>query len=275
MTGGTQAPASPAQAYQEYFGPAIFEPLAARVLEAAPPGRARRVLDVACGTGILTRGLAAAIGAGGEVTGVDVNPGMLEVARARPGAGAAVDYRHGDATALDEPDASYDAVYCQQGLQFFPDRAAGVREMRRVLRDRGYAVVVVWQALDEHPLYAALADAEEPHLAALGAEIGRAELEAPFSLGESGELEALLREAGFAAVRTQVASVEAIFPDADHFVDRMEFAYAAVVPRLAADPEAFTDFLEAIRSDTADIVADHRRGDAVVVPMRTTIAVAR
>jgi len=274
MSSDTDAPATPAQAYQEYFGPAIFGPLAAQVLAVAPPRPGDRVLDIACGTGILTRRLAEAAGASGQIVGVDLNPAMLDVARARTAAGSPVEYRQGDGTALDLPAATFDAVYCQQGLQFFPDRAAGCREMGRVLRDGGQAVVATWRGLDHHPLYAALADAEEPHLAALGVEIGRAELEAPFSLGDPDELAALIRGAGFGDVRVHAVSIEARFADADHFVERMEYAYAAVIPLFAEDPTAFAAYLQAIGSDTRQIVADHRDGDTVVVPMHANIAVA-
>lgn len=71
--------------------------------------------------------------------------------------------RQGDATSLDLPDDAFDLVLCQQGLQFFPERAAAVREMRRVLTDEGRVVLNVWQALDRHPVYEALCDAEAPY----------------------------------------------------------------------------------------------------------------
>ncbi|HVL06434.1 MAG TPA: methyltransferase domain-containing protein [Acidimicrobiales bacterium] len=274
MSNDTDAPDTPARAYQEYFGPAIFEPLAVQVLAVAPPRTGDRVLEVACGTGILARRLAGTAGANGRITGVDVNPAMLDVARTLAASGAPVEYRQGDGTALDLPRATFDAVYCQQGLQFFPDRAAGAREMRRVLRDGGRAVVATWRGLDHHPLYAALADAEEPHLAALGVEVSRAELEAPFSLGDPDELAALLRDAGFTDVVVHDVSIEARFADADHFVERMEFAYAAVIPQFAEDRAAFAAYLQAIAGDTGQIVADHRDGDTVVVPMHANIAVA-
>ncbi|HSK27142.1 MAG TPA: methyltransferase domain-containing protein [Jiangellales bacterium] len=265
---------TPAHAYQRYFGPAIFEPLAAQVVARVPPRAGERVLDVACGTGILTRRLAEAAGPGGSIVGIDINPAMLDVARTLTATGAAVEYRQADGTALAEPSAAYDAVYCQQGLQFFPDRAAGSREMRRVVREGGRAVVVTWRGLDRHPLYAALADAEEPHLAALGVDIGRAELEAPFSLGDPDELAAVLRDAGFADVAVRGVSIEACFADADHFVERMEYAYAAVIPQFARSRASFDAYLEAIARDTARVVADHRRRDVVVVPMHATVAVA-
>ena len=265
-------PTSPADAYQAYYGPAIFEPLSDRVLAIAAPSPGDRVLEVASGTGILTRKLAAATGPAGRVVGVDLNPKMVEVATDLGGTG--IEYQQGDGTALGLPDAEFDAVYCQQGLQFFPDRAAGTREMRRLLDRGGRAVVVCWHGLDAHPLFGALADAEEPHLAAAGVEVDRAELVAPFSLGDRHDLEALLTNAGFANVQLHELSIEARFADGDRFVERMEFAYAAVIPQFAENPAAFAAYLESISEETRDIVASYRRGDEVVVPMHTNLAVA-
>jgi SAM-dependent methyltransferase len=273
----TETP-NPAQAYQSYFGPAIFEPLAERVLAVAPPAAGEHVIDVACGTGIVARRAAAPAGAGGRVVGIDINPAMIETARAieLDGDGSApIEYRQGDGTALDESSGAYDLAYCHQGLQFFPDRPAGAGELRRVVRDGGRAVVAVWQGIDRHPLYAALADAEEPHLAALGVSLSRQELIAPFSLGDAGELCDLLNEAGFADVEVVTESIEARFPDADRFVERLEYAYAAVVPAFAQDPAAFHAYLERIAAETKDVVGEYRAGDEVVVPMHANIAVAR
>jgi SAM-dependent methyltransferase len=272
----TQTP-NPTEAYQSYFGPAIFEPLTERVLAVAAPAAGERVIDVACGTGILTRRAAAHARPRGRVVGVDINPAMIETARAiePDDASAPIEYRESDGTALDEPRGAYDVAYCQQGLQFFPDRAAGAAELRRVVRDGGRAVVAVWQGIDRHPLYAALADAEEPHLAALGVSLSREELIAPFSLGDADELRDLLTRAGFADIELTTDSIEARFADADRFVERLEYAYAAVVPAFAQDPAAFQAYLERIAADTQGVVEEYRAGDEVVVPMHANIAVAR
>ena len=122
------AGSGPAQ-YERYQVPSLFQPLAERLLAAIPLRMGERVLDVACGTGIVARLAAQQIGTTGLVTGVDLNPGMLEVARAHtPVAGAAVDWREGDAGALPCDDESYQVVLCQQGLPVLPGstpRAAG------------------------------------------------------------------------------------------------------------------------------------------------------
>jgi SAM-dependent methyltransferase len=267
---------TPAHAYQDYFVPAIFEPLAAQVLGCAAPEPGDRCLDLACGTGVVARALAARVGPAGRVVGVDVNPMMLEVARTVSAPEEPrIEWCQGDATDLDLADRSFDVVSCQQALQFFPDRAAGAREMKRVLVPGGRAVVAVWEGIDRHPMYEALADAEEPHLAALGVELTREELIAPFTLGDAHDLRDLLAGAGFEDVRVVQRSIDARFATPERFVERMEFAYAAVIPQFAESPEAFEAYLDVVTKETTGIVERYRQGDHIVVPMHANVAIAR
>jgi ubiquinone/menaquinone biosynthesis C-methylase UbiE len=114
-----QVAGNAAEIYEEYLVPAIFEPWARNLLDRAAPRPGERVLDVACGSGIVARLAAEQVGAAGTVVGVDINPGMIAVARKNAGA-AGVEWKEGNATALPLPDGSFDLVTCQQGLQFFP-----------------------------------------------------------------------------------------------------------------------------------------------------------
>jgi ubiquinone/menaquinone biosynthesis C-methylase UbiE len=272
----TDQTVNPARAYQDYYGPAIFEPLAGQVLARATPADGDHVLDVACGTGIVTRRAATAAGPRGRAVGVDISPVMLEVAGAidPPAGSAPIDLLEGDGSALDLPDETFDLSYCQQGLQFFPDRPAAASEMRRVLRDGGRAVIAVWRSLDHHPLYEALAAAEQPHLAAIDPDLSSDGLTTPFSFGDPEALRRLLVDAGFARVEITGATIEARFSDADHFVERLEFAYTAVDPAFGTDPATFRDYVDAVAADTSDVVEEHRDGDHVVVPMHANVAVA-
>ena len=100
-----------------------------------------RVLDVGCGTGVLARAAADRVAADGQVTGLDLNEGMLAVAqRLRP----QIDWRQGDATHLPFADESFDVVMSQFALMYFPDRPAALKEMARVLRPGGRLVIAVW-----------------------------------------------------------------------------------------------------------------------------------
>ena len=122
------------EAYERHLVPAIFAPWATVLLELARLQPGERVLDAACGTGVVARAATSRVGAAGTVTGVDLNPGMLDVARAVSGeAGQAIAWREGDLAALPFADGAFDVVLCQQGLQFFPDCLAALQEMRRVL----------------------------------------------------------------------------------------------------------------------------------------------
>lgn len=265
---------TPPQAYAQYFVPAIFQPLSALLVEQAAPRPGERVLDLACGTGVVARRVAPLVSETGAVVGVDISPGMLDVARGQPPpSGAVVQWLTGDAGALDLPAAAFDLVLCQQGLQFFPDRLQALREVRRVLVDAGRLVLAVWHSLDEHPLFAALADAELPYLHELGASPD--DVGVPFSLGDRAELRALLDAAGFGDATVTARSIQARFAAPERFVERMELAYAAVVPRLAEDQDAFARFVDTIIRATRPVVERYRQGDALVVPMHTNVVVAR
>lgn len=118
-TSAFQAQIDAATAYEEFFVPALFQEWAQRVVTAAQLQPGQRVLDVACGTGVLAREAAERVGAAGTVVGLDPNPGMLTVAKRRaPG----VEWREGTAEAFPYPDTSFDAVVSQFGLMFFTNR---------------------------------------------------------------------------------------------------------------------------------------------------------
>ncbi|MFV9633059.1 class I SAM-dependent methyltransferase [Mycobacterium neumannii] len=131
-----------AENYARDFVPLIPAPLAGDLIEVAAPEPGEYVVDIACGTGVVTRLAAERVGTTGKVVGVDLNPGMLEVARttAAP-SGAVIEWREGSAEALPLADESYDLVLCQLGLMFFPDRPAAAREMRRVLSPGGRVAI--------------------------------------------------------------------------------------------------------------------------------------
>jgi ubiquinone/menaquinone biosynthesis C-methylase UbiE len=162
--------------YEREMVPRLFAPWAELHLRAADLRAGDRVLDVACGTGVVARRAAAAVGPAGRAVGLDFNEVMLTTARASDSDGA-VEWRQGDAQELPFDDGSFDAVSCQHGVMFFPDRAKALREMRRVLRPGGRVVVSVWSGLDGAPGYAALSDALVRHV---GPEAGHLP---PFTMG--------------------------------------------------------------------------------------------
>ena len=137
------------QLYDEYFVPLIFEPYAIDLSARTAAKRPGRVLEVAAGTGAVTRHLAADLPAASAIVATDLNPGMI--ARAREvGAARPVEWRTADAMQLPFDDASFDAVVCQFGVMFFPDRGAAFAEARRVLRPGGTFLFNAWDRIEEN-----------------------------------------------------------------------------------------------------------------------------
>ncbi|MEQ8330393.1 MAG: methyltransferase domain-containing protein [Longimicrobiales bacterium] len=200
-----QAEIDGAAAYEALHVPALFEEWTPRVLDAAEVGRGHRVLDVACGTGVLARAAAARTGEGGSITGVDPNPGMLTVA-GRLSVG--IRWVEGAAEDLPAEDASFDRVVSQFGMMFFTDRRAAIEEMLRVLVPGGRLAVAVWGSLDDTPAYARAVGLLDRMA---GPDAANA-LRAPFVMGDRAGLEDLMRQAGAADVRGITRTGRARFP---------------------------------------------------------------
>jgi len=187
--------------YERYKVPRLLHPLALLLLERVPLRAGQRVLDVACGTGIVARLAAARIGPTGTVIGLDLNEGMLAVARAHaPEAGAPIEWKQGDASELPFADAAFDVVLCQQGFQFFPDKPAALRQMRRVLAPGGIVALNVFGAPNRYN--AALAEALAKYV---DEKVAMRSL-APYALRDVDALRAIVKAAGFAdaEIRTSV-----------------------------------------------------------------------
>ena len=143
--GQWQVAGSAPEIYERELVPAVFGPWAPILIELVDPKPGDRVIDIACGTGIVAGLAAAKVGPTGIVAGVDLNPGMLSVARTLRSSDDAASVRWQEASAdrLPFPDGSFDIAYCQLGLQFFADRPAALREMRRVLSSTGQLALMV------------------------------------------------------------------------------------------------------------------------------------
>lgn len=132
---------SPPENYERYFVPAIGEPVARDLIDRAALRAGERVLDVACGTGIVARLAAEQVGETGTVAGLDVNPGMLAVARSVTPPETSIDWHEASAEDMPLPDDVFDVVLCQMGLQFMADKPAALSEMRRVLAPGGRIIL--------------------------------------------------------------------------------------------------------------------------------------
>jgi ubiquinone/menaquinone biosynthesis C-methylase UbiE len=232
-----QVQASAAEIYDEFFVPALFAQWPPQVLEAARVTPGQRILDVACGTGVLARAAARQVGSAGKVVGLDVNEGMLAVARRHE---AGVEWRQGRAEALPFEAESFDAVLSQFGLMFFDDARQALREMLRVVRRGGRIAVAVWDSLERAPGYEAMSGLLRR---LFGEEIADA-LRAPYCLGDTKALAALCAEAGLRNVAIETFEGTARFPSIASWVhtdikgwtlaDRIDDAQYA---RLAAEAE--------------------------------------
>jgi SAM-dependent methyltransferase len=129
--------------YERFFVPAIPAPLATELIDIAALRPGERVLDVACGTGVVARLAAERVGATGTVAGIDLNPGMLAVARSVTPPGMVIEWHQSSAEAMPLPDEAFDVVLCKMGIQFVPDKLAALREMQRVLAPGGRLIINV------------------------------------------------------------------------------------------------------------------------------------
>lgn len=189
--------ANPAENYQKYFVPAIGAPIAEDLVATAALQLGERVLDVACGTGVVTRLAAARVGAAGSTTGLDVHPGMLAVARSATPPDLSIDWRESDAESMPLPDGAFDVVLCQMGLQFVSGKLSALREMRRVLASGGRAVINV--PGPKPPLFAVLTDALSRYIGPQAAAFA----DRVFSMHDVDELTELVRAGGFRDVQIE------------------------------------------------------------------------
>lgn len=205
-----QVIATAAEVYQELFVPALFSEWAPRVADALRLRSGARVLDVACGTGVLAREIHSRLGGAG-VVGLDKNRGMLAVAgRQNPD----ITWQLGEAEQLPFENASFDAVGCQFGVMFFENRSGAVAEMVRVLRPAGSLVCTAWARLEDTPAYARLVAL----LCNLFGEAVAAALKVPFSLGDRAALSRVFHDAGIERFELSTRVGMARFPSIREWV---------------------------------------------------------
>jgi SAM-dependent methyltransferase len=148
------------QLYESHLVPLIFEPYAADLQQRVGSMNVRRILEVAAGTGVVTRALASLTKEGVSIVATDLNQAMLDQAAA-VGTARPVEWRQADAMALPFADGEFDAVVCQFGVMFFPDKAAAFAEARRVLRPGGAFIFNTWDRISENEFADAVTTALE------------------------------------------------------------------------------------------------------------------
>jgi ubiquinone/menaquinone biosynthesis C-methylase UbiE len=266
-----QVAGSAPEVYERELVPAVFGVWAPILVELAQPRSSERVLDVACGTGVVARIAATRVGPSGTVVGIDLNPGMLSVARSVVSpdsrSGGQLQWQEASADKLPFPDGSFNVVYCQLGLQFFADRPAALREMRRVLGTEGRLALMVWRGMHESPGFAVLADALQRHVGQAAAAIMRA----PFGLSNADELEALVRAAGFQNVAIQQRSGTVRFPSVERFV----LSYVAGSPLAGPVSQADDAARAALITDVRNALGKFTSNDELAFPIAAHLLSAR
>jgi SAM-dependent methyltransferase len=219
---------SVAATYEEIYVPRIFIPWARLLIDRARLKPAETLLDVATGPGTVARLAAERVGRQGRVVGTDLSPAMVEIARAKPTSSesAAIEYLVAPAAPLPVDDGAFDLVTCQQGLQFFPDRGAALREMHRALKPGGRLVAAVWREIALQPSFAAIDAALRECLPAQAAE----PFGAPFRWPSADDLRAALEDGGFEDVAIEEHHLPLVY----------EGGISQALSTLAASPVATT-----------------------------------
>jgi len=250
---------------QALVGP-LFTPFVEPLFGDVGLGPGDRVLDIACGTGIVARLAKERLGAAGTVVGVDLNAQMLAVARK---VAPAVDWREGDAGALPLHEGeAFDVVLCQQGFQFFPDRAAAARQMHRALAKGGRLAVSTWRSDEELPVLRELRDIAERHVGPIA--------DRRHGLGDPGPIAAALEEAGFQEVRSKRFSRTVRFDDGAVFVRLNAMALIGMSASSGSlDGEDRERVLGAIARDSASLVTRHTDEAGFAYEIGTNVVLAK
>ena len=199
--------------YDRHLGPAFFEPYAENLLSLLPQKEYDAVLELACGTGIVTRQLRDRLPAKTRLVASDLNPAMFEYASRKFKPGEKVEWREADAAALPFADEEFDAALCQFGFMFVPDKDAAFRESCRVLKSGGVLLFNVWDSLEHnevtklaHETIASFFPQDPPKF-----------YETPFGYHDQNVIRQALQKAGFAEVESFVVKLPCRSSSPEHF----------------------------------------------------------
>lgn len=252
--------------YERWLVHPLFSPFAEMTLDEVKLSDADRVLDIACGTGIVARLARGRLRNGERVVGVDLSAEMLAVARALA---PDIDWREGNAVDLPLRNGErFSVVVCQQGLQFVADKAAAAAQMRRALAGNGRLAVTTWRSDDEIPFFAELRRVAEGQLGPIS--------DQRYSFSDAAALEALLREAGFRDVQSRTLSRTIRFEDGAVFVRLNAMAYVGMSAKgRAMSEDDRKSAVESIVSESTPVLQRHSEGGVLAFGLSTNLATAR
>lgn len=257
---------SEAERYESHVVPAITALWASDLVERANVAAGDRVLDIACGTGVVARTARDRVGSDGSVAGLDINPAMLTVARAQS---AGIDFVQGSALALPFGDAGFDVVLCQLGLQFFPNRAGALAEMCRVIAGGGRLGVSVYGPIEHNPGTLALAQALDHHLGTGASQTKRAE----HVLAYSTLVHKLVSDAGFRDITITTETKLVRFTSASEWVEVQ--LTATPLASLLAEQLARRGMTERITASVADALQRYQVDGGLEFPQEAHVLLAR
>lgn len=255
----------PATNYERYFVPAIGAPLATDLVGLAALRPGERVLDVACGTGVVARLASPQVGSNGSVAGLDVNPAMLAVARTATPPGMSIEWHEANAEAMPFPGASFDIVLCQMGLQFMADKPAALAEMHRVLVPGGRLICNVPGPTPQ--LFTILAEALARHVGGEAAGF----VNHVFSFHDTAEIRGIVRGAGFHDVSAESETRSLRLPAPQEFL----WQYVHGTPLAGATEQMDDESRSALEHDVVTKWQQFVEDRALLLQVRVVVVTAR
>lgn len=244
--------------YEQHLVGPMFGPWAELLLAELRLEADHSLLDVACGTGAVPRTSKAR-----HAVGVDLNPEMLDVAKS---VAPHVEWRHGDATSLPLKDGEqFDAVVCQQGLQFVCDRQAALHAMKQALRPGGKLGIAIWRHDEEVPLFKGLREAAERTLGPVN--------DARHSFTEIDELRAMAEAAGFQNWRHQVRALQTEFPISAPLLKLNSMALIGMSGKELSEEDRAKTAAQ-IEADSEPVIVGFTQGNKLVFETRSNIFLA-
>lgn len=251
-----------AERYERILVPAILGPAARALVEWSDLQEGETIVDIGCGTGAAARFATEQVGSSGRVSGVDLNAGMIDVARSLPPVpGAAIEWLENSAYQLPFTDGEFEVALCAQTLQFLEDRPRGLAEIYRILKPGGRVALSLWCDIGESPYFHALVQAVRKNI---GAETA-AGLAAAFSLSDSETIRALLTGAGFKNVQGIVKQLDLELPKPQDFVP----LHVSATPMSTGFQAAPEEARRAVIAEVSEQLAPYETDQGISVPFRT------